>query len=111
MGSILEHVPTIREAGPGCPANTEEFVFDREARTRDLQACGLVDVDVAELRWVLPLDPQRARALFGTFSPVLALPPDERGRILDDVAAVIAERFDGLFERRCATILYTARRP
>ncbi len=110
LREALDPILPSKEAGSGCPAKMEEFVLDREARIRDLQASGFVDVEVAEMRWVLPLDPGRARALYGTFSPVLALPPDERERILDEVAAVIAERFDGLFERRCATILYSSRR-
>ena len=88
----------------------EEFILARQARFDDLRASGFDDVELHELRWVLALDPQRARALFGTFSPVLALPSDERERILGEVEAVIAERFDGLFERRCVTILYTALR-
>jgi SAM-dependent methyltransferase len=110
LREALDPILPSREAGAGCPANTEEFVLDREARIRDLQACGFVDVEVAELGWVFPLDPVRGRALYGTFSPVLALPPDERERILGEVATVIAERFDGLFERRCVTVIYTARR-
>ena len=88
----------------------EEFILARQARFDDLRASGFDDVELHELRWVLALDPQRARALFGTFSAVLALPSDERERILGEVEAVIAERFDGLFERRCVTILYTALR-
>jgi SAM-dependent methyltransferase len=89
----------------------ELFVLDRAARRADLERAGFAEVEVTELRWALTLDPGRARALFATFSPLIALAPDEREPVLDEIARVLEERFDGLFERRCVTVLYTARRP
>jgi len=108
----LDRILPIPTCATGNPQSTraEAFLLDRDARSRDLKANGFDDVEVAELRWVLALDPQRASALFGTFSPVLALSPDERERVLGEIERVIVDRFDGLFERRCVTILYTARR-
>jgi SAM-dependent methyltransferase len=109
LSPILDHLSGFDPSGRSGRADV--FAFHRSARIDDIQATELFDqVGVERIEWALPLDPARARALFGTFSPVLALPVDERERVLDAIAAVIADRFDGLFERRCATILYTARR-
>ncbi|MFN0153968.1 MAG: class I SAM-dependent methyltransferase [Gaiella sp.] len=100
--------PILGEDGPSPQAL---FCFDREARRRDLQATGAFgQVEVDEWRWPLELDPERARALFATFSPILAQPPAERERTLDAIAGTVARDFGGICVRTCTTILYTAQR-
>jgi hypothetical protein len=87
------------------------FPFDREARIADLRRVGaFAEIGVEEIRTPLLLDPARTRSLFSTFSPLLALDPDERDRVLDQIARVIEDEFGGSYERTCVTILYTAQR-
>ena len=85
------------------------FSFDREARIGDLEDTGAFrDVAVEEVRWSLLLIP--ARALFGTFSTVLALEKDEREDVHRRIERVLREDFGGSFRRTVVTILYTAQR-
>jgi SAM-dependent methyltransferase len=106
---VLDPLPTPR-AAVGDKA-TPGFPFDRGARVGDLERTGGFDrIRVDEVRTTLTLDPSRARALFGTFSPLLALEPDERERVLDTIERVIVDQFGGVVERTNLTILYTAQR-
>jgi hypothetical protein len=50
-------------------------------------------------------------ALYRTFSPIQALPPDRREAFLTDLTHITDEQFDGRVERPFTTTLYTARRP
>lgn len=96
---------------PGGAVDLDAFALDEPARVADLERTGaFTDIAVTRLRWSLALDPARARALFATFSPLLARPPDERERLLDGIADVVAQRFDGRLERAVVTPLYIARR-
>jgi SAM-dependent methyltransferase len=107
LGPILEPLPSAYRS----TTQPSVFSFDREARVADLRATGSFEtVTVETFRWTLPLDGPRARALFGTFSPVLALPTSERRDVLDRIEAVLDEEFGGRYDRSCVTILYTARR-
>jgi SAM-dependent methyltransferase len=91
--------------------HSENFGADREQRIADITATGAFEhVSVDDWRWTLELDAARARALFGTFSPILALEPRERERILAEIGAVVDEQFGGHVERNCVTVLYTAQR-
>lgn len=97
-----------------CPNSTDRplsFALDRDARLADLAGTGAFDIPHMDVvPWTLGLDSERARALFATFSPVLALPPTEREQVLDRIADVLECRFEGRFDRTCVTILYTAQR-
>jgi SAM-dependent methyltransferase len=108
---LLDPLPAPRAAAGDKGKATPGFPFDRDARVGDLERTGVFDrISVDQVRTRLTLDPARARALFGTFSPLLALEPDERERVLDAIERVIVEQFGGRFERTNLTILYTARR-
>ena len=51
------------------------------------------------------------RALYGTFSPIARLDLERREWILDKVAHIADEEFEGRVERKIRTSLYTARKP
>jgi SAM-dependent methyltransferase len=112
--ALYEALAPILEPLPSAYRSTTQpsvFSFDREARVADLRATGSFEaVTVDTFSWTLPLDGPRARALFGTFSPVLALPTSERRDVLDRIEAMLDEKFGGRYDRSCVTILYTARR-
>jgi SAM-dependent methyltransferase len=87
------------------------FGADREQRIADITATGAFEhVYVDDWRWTLELDAQGAQALFGTFSPILALEACERERVLAEIGRVVDEQFGGLAERHCVTLMYTAQR-
>jgi SAM-dependent methyltransferase len=85
--------------------------FEREARLADLRSTpGLDEPETETYRWRIELDASRARALFSTFSTILALPAPERASVLDAIVRVLENEFGGTFVRTCATVVYTARR-
>ena len=92
-----------RQGGP-------PFAMDRQARVADLGRAGLEPAEVDFWPWTETLETPRLRALYATYSPVQALPPDERERLLDGVAAIADRDFGGKVERPFSTILYMARR-
>jgi SAM-dependent methyltransferase len=109
LDPIMSPLPIV--TAPAKPGRTQWFALDRDARIADLRANGAFgNVRVDELRWEMLLTPERARALFGTMSPVLALPDSEREDVLGGIASVVDEQFGGLATRSCVSILYTARR-
>jgi SAM-dependent methyltransferase len=87
------------------------FALDREARLADLARAGLEPAEVDFWPWTETLETSRLRALYATYSPIQALPPDKRARLLDGVAAIAERDFGGKVERPFSTILYMARRP
>ena len=105
---ILAPILPPRPSGEG---RAVDFSHDREGRTAALEASGaFVGPSVETFRWTLLLDAARARALFGTFSPILALQPNHREQVLHQIGQVLDEQFAGSFERTCETIVYTAQR-
>jgi SAM-dependent methyltransferase len=109
LAPLLEPIPS--HVLPGRDGSTSGFILDRESRLADLNAAGAFEeTRVDEIEWSLELDQERARALFATYSSILALPSEEQERVLSEIERIVAEGFGGRVERRSATILYTARR-
>jgi hypothetical protein len=87
------------------------FATNREARRADLAAAGFVEAEVDFWPWTARLETAQLVALYATYSPIMALSPDARARMLGGVAAIADRDFGGKVERPFSTILYTARRP
>ncbi|MFN8221807.1 MAG: class I SAM-dependent methyltransferase [Gaiellales bacterium] len=105
---ILDQLPRY---DPGGGVSASGYATDLDARCAEIRATGrFAEPAVQMFRWELPLDTASARALFATFSPVLALTPVERTAILDQIADVVERRFGGSYARTCVTVLYTATR-
>jgi SAM-dependent methyltransferase len=103
--------------GPRTPAVFEEpdrppFQLDTEHRLRDLARWGhlegLESEIIAEPR---ALDARQVRALYASVALVLRRSPEERAAVLDDLEALVHQRFGGRVERTFVTALYTGRRP
>ncbi len=74
---ILDPLPQPPQTKPD--SHILPFSFDRNARIAELVASGrFTNISAETFRWNLPLDGPTARALFGTFSPILVLDPPER---------------------------------
>jgi len=109
LDALYHALQPILEPVTGGPAGS--FCLDREARLADLRATRAFDEPtIDEWRWRYPLDADRARRLFGTFSGILALPDDERASVLERIGEAIDKQFGGYVERNVVTIVYTARR-
>ncbi len=87
------------------------YALDVAARTADVDASGLFGpVTHTRIQWTGRHSGPVIRAMFGSFSPWLALEPKLRESLLDDLEALVADQFDGVVERPYNTALYTAPR-
>ncbi|MGF1552652.1 MAG: class I SAM-dependent methyltransferase [Paracoccaceae bacterium] len=83
-----------------------------EARgCRRLGAAGFERVRHHRLAWTVEQDATALAALYASFSPVRALAPDARRRLLEAVGRLAREDFGGRVRRRYAVTLFTARAP
>jgi len=106
---LLSHLSASPSAGAkGRPP----FALDVEARRADLgDIGGFQSIDHELVRWTAHFDVTQIRALYATFSPISRLEHDERERLLDEIARVAKDEFNGRVARRMVTALYTAQRP
>lgn len=84
------------------------FGLDTAQRLVEFATAGFVADAPELLPWTLHLDPEGVRRLYSTYSNVNALPPDDRRRLLDGLAAVAEREFGGHVERNMVTAIYTA---
>jgi hypothetical protein len=68
------------------------------------------DVHHEVIRWTIRQSAAQVRALFETFSPFLALSPDLRRAVLDDIEATVTNDFGAMVERDYLTPIYLAPR-
>jgi hypothetical protein len=88
-----------------------EMPLDTRQRVADLESVSAFeDISVEILKWTLVLNPAEVRALYATYSQFAAQTEAERNRILDGLAQIAAEQFDGRVERNMCTAIYTAKR-
>ncbi len=83
--------------------------LDVDARTAALNATGAFEaVEARAETWDLILDADQTRALYATYSNINIRP--DRDAVLDAVAQVARDVFEGRVVRHMITTLYTARR-
>ena len=99
---------TINIYETGAP-DTLPFALDRAARERDALAAGFTEVTYEETRWAYQIDPDQVKALYGNFSSIQRLTPRARETLLDDLARIAREQFDGRVTRNMTTCLYQLR--
>ena len=100
----LEPSPTQGETG------RLRHARDVEARSDALATAGFVDLTHELVAWGASWDTGGIRALYGSFSPILRLDDGRREQILDAIARIAEQDFDGRVSRTLTTSLYTARR-
>jgi SAM-dependent methyltransferase len=109
-----EAIDALMSTVPLSPSRPEPegppFASDERARVGALEVAGFDDVAAHRFEWAHTWDAPGTRDLFGTFSPVLALPPREREALLDGIASIAETRFGGRVTRPLVTALYTGRR-
>jgi SAM-dependent methyltransferase len=94
---------------PSRPPNAIPFALDREAREAEARLGGFHEVAYSESRWSYQLDTQGVRNLYESFSPIQRLESDSRNRILDELARIADQQFDGVVERNVTSCLYRLR--
>jgi SAM-dependent methyltransferase len=108
-------VDPIMSALPLSPSHPEPggplYAADERARVAALERSRFEQVAAHRLEWTHTWDTEGTRGLFGTFSPILALPPEDRDALLDEIANIAETQFGGRVTRPLVTALYTARRP
>jgi SAM-dependent methyltransferase len=87
-----------------------QFALDRERRLHDLASAKFGNAEVDIWCWTLIYDTERLIGLYNTFSPIQALAPDRRKKMLREIARIADEQFGGRVERPFVTALYTAQR-
>ncbi len=108
-------IDPLMEELPRSPSQPERgrppFQSDGGARVAALDAAGFEAVTPHRLEWTYTWDTEGIRGLYGTFSPVLALVPDRRESLLDEIARIADADFGGQVTKPLVTALYTAQRP
>jgi SAM-dependent methyltransferase len=105
---LFEDVPHSPSAGlEGRPS----FGRDAERRLAALTAAGFGRPAHDEFRWSHTWDSTGIRGLYSTFSPIIALEPERRDRLLGAVERITREDFGNRVEKPLVTSLYTARNP
>src|SRR5262249_19752402 len=87
------------------------FARDTEAALEALDGAGFEDCRLDTIRGAHEFDTAGIRALFASFSPFIVLEDAERERLLDEIARVAHDDFDGRAAKPMFTPLYTARKP
>jgi SAM-dependent methyltransferase len=86
-------------------------VKDRRDRIRALESVEKFDhISREDIRWTATLGAARVRALWGTFSDIVTLPPKKREWFLTELARVVDEQFGHRVEIPMLTPVYTARK-
>jgi hypothetical protein len=103
---LFENVPHSRSAGlEGRP----NFGRDAERRLAALAAADFDRPTHDEFRRSHVWDSAGIRDLYATFSPIIALEPEPRKRLLDAVERIALNDFGDRVKRPLVTSLYTAR--
>ncbi len=104
-----ELVDAPSAGNPGAGEHT--YAIDAEARIAEIDASRRFGPVHHELvAWTGRHSLEEARALFASFSPWLALPPEQRTQVLDALVALARDEFDGVVERPYLTSIYVASR-
>lgn len=96
-------------SSPSGAPDTLPFALDRAAREREALAAGFTEVTYEETRWAYQIDADQVKALYGNFSSIQRLTPRAREALLDDLARIAREQFDGRVIRNMTTCLYQLR--
>ena len=106
--------PLYRElAGGRSPRRSarEAAARDRRQRLDALRSVERFDrISREDIHWSVTLEAAHIRALWGTFSDIVTLPPGRRERFLNQLEGVVNEQFGGRARIAVLTPMHTARR-
>lgn len=108
-----ELAPSLIDTFPGIAflAGAHPHATDAQTRTSEIDATARFGpVRYEAIPWTGRHTPTQLRALFASYSPCLALPSDDRARVLDAIEHLAADTFAGVVERPYLTLIYLAQR-
>lgn len=107
---LADLAPELLDAdGVGNPRIHLPHTLDTPARIAEIDTSGRFGtVHHEQIAWTGRHGRAGLRALFGSFSPWLALTPDRRARVLDATDALARDEFGGVVERPYLTAVYAA---
>ena len=108
-----ELAPSLIETFPGLAfmAGAHPYAIDEAERTSEIDATARFGpVRFEAIPWTGRHTPAHLRDLFASYSPCLALPPDQRVQVLDAIEQLATEEFAGVVERPYLTSIYLAQR-
>ncbi len=94
----------LGRGGGGMPGALEHEAW------RTVLATVFDEVRVEEIRWSISLDSRQLSGLFATFTEVTDLAVNRREMLLNDIAALVDEEFEGNVVENYVTVLYLARK-
>jgi len=95
---------------PGVVARSSAARHRRES-VAAMRSVGQFDrISREDIQWSVTLKTGQVRALWGTFSDILVLPPPKRRWFLLNIGRIVEEEFDGEVKIPILTYIYTARR-
>jgi len=113
-------VPVLRRSAPelldaasaGNPGHlAHPYALDAAARIAEIdRTAQFGPVRHETIEWTGRHSAAEIRTLFASFSPWLALEPDRRSQVLDQLEALAIDRFGGIVERPYLTPIYLAQR-
>jgi SAM-dependent methyltransferase len=113
-------VPILRRRAPelldpasagNAGADAHPYALDTDARTAEIDRTGAFGpVRRETVSWTGRHTAREIRTLFASFSPWLALDPEPREAVLDDLEALAHDLFGGVVERPYLTPVYLAQR-
>jgi SAM-dependent methyltransferase len=99
------------QAGGGGGPGAHPYALDGAARASEIDATGgFGPVRRETIAWTGRHTAPGLRTLFASFSPCLALPPEQRAVVLDAVERLADDEFGGMVERPYLTVVYLASR-
>lgn len=108
-----ELAPSLVDVFPGAAfmAGAHPYVLDANARVTEIDATGhFGPVRCETIPWTGRHTAAELRAMFGTFSPCLALPWSQRAMVLEAIEQLATGTFGGVVERPYLTLMYLAQR-
>nr|WP_295667799.1 class I SAM-dependent methyltransferase [Sphingomonas sp.] len=96
---------------PPSEAADRHYSLDHDLHRGLLAAAGFEHIEHHVFRRESILSPDQARALYASFSLVRLLPQDRRDALLDAIAALVVEQFDGAAPSVLLTPIYLASAP
>ena len=110
---LRRHAPQLIDVASAGNAGVgaHPYALDVEARTAEIDRTGRFGrVSYDLLSWTGVHSPGELRRMFASFSPWLAVDPDIREPLLDDLEQLAVDDFDSLVERPYLTPIYRAQR-
>jgi SAM-dependent methyltransferase len=109
---FAELAPSLIDTFPGAAfIGSHPYALDAEARTAEIDTSGRFGpVHHEAISWTGRHTATELRALFASYSPCLALAPDERAAVLDAIENLATDTFAGVVERPYLTLIYLAQR-